>query len=302
MNFEINLAQLPQVKFSDLDQLPNCSGIYFAHDSEGIIHYIGKAEDLQKRWKTHHRKAQLESINEKYPIKIAWLVWSKDDLTSAESYFINNYKPLLNNTKVENPELIPSEVILKQLLRKIANKICAVGIVKATNNQLTTVYLKYDATNITAKGVAAIIRQFKAENKDKSLKIKWQKYKYSIPFDYIYDGNLVRPGSRIQKKQARERRAFNNHWQIACNGVIIDITPENGLYALEFFKTKSIPWRLANIKTRAIVEPNFTEMINHPHYRYIIENLDLVSPLNDLISPIEIDKDPIPLLWRDWKN
>lgn len=289
MNFYTNLLQLPYVIFSDLDSLPNCSGIYFAYDSKNIVHYIGKAKDLQKRWKTHHRKSQLEEINKKYVIKIAWLVWSEDDLDLAEKYFIDQYKPLLNNTKVENPDIIPSEIILKQLLRKIANKICVVGQKKATNNSLTTVYVKYDATDTTAKGTAAIIKTFKKENKDKSLKIKWQKYAPKI------SGIMYRIGSREHRQQGRENRAYNNHWQIFCNGIIIDITPQRGIHQLHFLNTKSVPYRLAGIKTRAIVEDNFTEMINDINYRHIIIGLDSISPLN-------IDEDPIPLLWKNWQK
>lgn len=49
MTLEIDPFQLPYVLFNDLNSLPNCAGIYFALDSESIIHYIGKAENLNKR-------------------------------------------------------------------------------------------------------------------------------------------------------------------------------------------------------------------------------------------------------------
>lgn len=284
---DINLFDLPFVLLSDLNNLPNCPAIYFALDSQNIIHYIGKADNLQKRWKDHHRQYRLDDINKKYPVRIAWLVWSKDDLSSAEKYFINHYRPLLNNTKVETPEIVPSEIILKKLLRKVANKICAIGIRKRKDNNLTIVYVKYDAKDYTTKGAAAIIRKFKSEHKETTLKIKWSKYVNTI------SGVWYPIGSRDQRRQAKENRAYNNHWEIACNGVIIDITPESGFYEVEFINQESVPWRLAGIKTRAIIQPQFTNMISK--YPSIIQDL---LPLEAL----DADKDPLPLFWKNWKS
>ncbi|MBF2057668.1 MAG: GIY-YIG nuclease family protein [Cyanobacterium sp. T60_A2020_053] len=287
--FKTYFTDLPYVSFDDLNFLPHCSGIYFAYDSKNIIHYIGQAKNIQQRWKTHHRKYQLEEINQKYPVKIAWLMWSEDDLDLAEKYFIDLYKPLLNNTKVISPNLIPSEITFKILLSKIAKKIYLIGQKKSTQNSLTTIYLKYDATNTTAKGAAAVIKNFKKENKDKYLKIKWQKY------NTITSGIINRIGSREHRQQGKENRAYNNHWQIFCNGVVIDITPQRGIYQLDFLETKCMPYRLAGIKTRAILENNFLEMINHPHYCSIVRGLDSICPL-------EINLDPIPLLWKNWQK
>ncbi|WP_013335090.1 GIY-YIG nuclease family protein [Gloeothece verrucosa] len=285
--WEVNLSDLPFVELSTLNLLPTCPAIYFVLDSKNIIHYIGKADNLQKRWKNHHRKYQLEQIHQKYPVKIIWKVWSQKDLDLAEKYFIDYYKPLLNNTKVEMPHIIPSEIILKKLLRKIAKKVCAIGARYSTGNNLTTIYVKFDATDSTARGAAAIIRKFKAEHKDTSLKIKWSKYVQSI------SGIWYPIGSRQQKQQARENRAYNNHWQIFCNGVIIDITPEEGFSEINFINQKSVPWRLAGIKIRAIVEPEFTGMLNN--HKLITEEL---LPLEAL----ESDRDPIPLLWKNWNS
>ncbi|MFN5514356.1 MAG: GIY-YIG nuclease family protein [Cyanobacteriota bacterium] len=154
MNLEFSDVNLPYVNFSDLKNLPTCSGIYFVLDSNHIFYYIGKAENIQKRWKNHHRKDQIENIHVKYPVKVFWLVWNLDDLDNAEKYFINCYKPLLNNTKVELPKIIPSEIFLKKLLRKIARKTFAIGMTRGNSTTLTKIYLKYDATNYTSSGAA----------------------------------------------------------------------------------------------------------------------------------------------------
>lgn len=287
MNLSFKTSELPFVELSNLNNLPHCSGVYFAVDSNNIFHYIGRAEDLQKRWTNHHRKFQLQQIDRKYPIKIFWLMWNTEDLATAEKYFIDLYKPLLNTTKVETPQIIPSEVILKQLLRKIARKIVAIGINKGGITSLTTVYVKYDARDYTSKGTAAIIKKFQAENKQASLKIKRSRYVKEIR------GIFYPIGSREHRKQAKENRAYNNHWEIACNGVIIDITPEIGINEHDFFNQKSVEWRLADIKTRAIIEPDFTEMVN--------KNSSIFQGLPSL-SSLEINSDPVPLLWKDWKG
>lgn len=278
---------LPFVEFSELSKLPTCAGIYFVLDSNFIIHYIGKSENIQKRWKNHHRKCQIEDIHLKYPVRIFWLVWNLDDLDTAEKYFINLYKPVLNNSKVELPKIIPSEIILKKLLRKIANKTFAIGIIKGNSLNLTKIYLKYDASDYNSRGAAAIIKKFQAEHKQSCLKITRSRFVKEMR------GVFYPIGSRDQRLQAKQNRAYNNHWQISCNGVIIDIIPENGTDELRFLKKFSLNWKLANVKMKAIPPSSFNIM--NEKYPTITKFLPYLSPLN-------IENDPIPLFWRDWKE
>lgn len=286
MKISAEIEGLSFVEWSNFKQLPNCSSIYFAVDSNNIIQYIGQAKDLQKRWKNHHREFQLEKINQKYPVRLYWIMLNQDDLNIAEKHFIEKYKPLLNSTIVETPEIIPSEVILRQLLRKIARKICIVGMTENQHTRLKTVYARFDAQNCTAKGAAAIIKKFKAENKTSSLKIKRSKYVPKI------EGIMYKIGSRDARRQARENRTYNNHWEIGCNGVILDITPEMGLHQLAFFKEKAIPWKLANVTTRALKKEDLLEIQKkYPSSRNNFQAL----------SPIDPNVDPIPVLWKDWK-
>lgn len=287
MKISAEIEKLSFVEWSDLRQLPNCPAIYFVVDSKNIIQYIGQAKDLEKRWRNHHRKFQLDQINEKYPIRLYWIILNLDDLKTAEKHFIEKYKPLLNSTIVETPEVIPSEVILKQLLRKIARKICVIGISENPSSRLKTVYAKFDAQNCTKKGAAAIIKKFQVENKGSSLKIKKTKY-----VSKIY-GEVYRVGSRKARRQALENRTYNNHWEIGCNGVIIDITPENGLHQLAFFKERAIPWKLANVTIRALKSEDFLE----------IQEKTLISHYKcQELSPININIDPIPILWKNWES
>ncbi len=164
-NFD--LSELPYVDLAQLEKLPTCSAIYFAIDSEDRVFYVGLSVNLAERWKTHHRFDQLKEIHEKSPVKIAWLVWTEEDLSTAEKYFINRYQPLLNGTKVKTVKTIPSEVILRELLEQIRLLTIVIGVHPATNNKLTTVYLKYDYENSGINGCARTIKKFKKENKDR---------------------------------------------------------------------------------------------------------------------------------------
>ena len=103
----INLSNLPRVDFAQLDRLPAVSAIYFALDAKARVLYFGQSANLAKRWKKHHRLHQLTEINRDNSVSNAWLVWTFKYLTTAEKYFITRYQPLLNNTKVTIPKIIP---------------------------------------------------------------------------------------------------------------------------------------------------------------------------------------------------
>lgn len=278
-----NLSKLPYVDLTQLEKLPTCSAIYYAIDSQNRVLYVGLSVNLAERWKTHHRLCQLKEIHEDNPVRIAWLVWTEEDLSTAEKYFINRYQPLLNGTKIKIPKTIPSEIILRELLEQIRLLTVVIGIHPATSNKLTTVYLKYDYENSGDNGCARTIKKFKKENKDRGSNLRIKRSKYG---EYRVGWNM-RPGSREHKKVSRIKSSYNNHWEIFCNGVILDITPINrNEFKLLRNKENSSWRRLAGIKVRAINNFNFVD-----DYRFS-------EMLNDPDSQLSIVKnDPIPLLW-----
>ncbi|NER06692.1 MAG: GIY-YIG nuclease family protein, partial [Okeania sp. SIO3C4] len=111
MSILLDPLQLPSVFLTDRKQLPTCSAIYFAIDASDRILYIGHTENLAERWKSHHRFYKLEEINKESTVRLAWKVWNKDDLAEEEKRLIRIFQPLLNNTEVETPAVIPSEVV-----------------------------------------------------------------------------------------------------------------------------------------------------------------------------------------------
>ena len=147
--------------------------------------------------------------------------------------------------------------------------------------------MKYDASDYTSRGVAAIIKKSQIDHQQSCLKIKRSRYVTEIR------GPIYRIDSREHRLQAKQNRAYNNHWEITCNGVTIDITPVTGMKELDFFKKISKDWKLANVKMKAISASDFTTI--NVEYRTIIASLPHLSPLS-------LENDPIPLFWRDWKE
>ncbi len=96
---DIQIDELPSVALSDKSQLPELSGIYFAIDARGAIQYIGRAVNLNRRWKYyHHRSKDLQGIDE---VRIAYINCSESILGITEKKCISWFKPLLNGTRAK---------------------------------------------------------------------------------------------------------------------------------------------------------------------------------------------------------
>lgn len=46
---QVNFSTLPSLPLECRKALPECSGIYFAIDSQGVVQYIGKSSNLRQR-------------------------------------------------------------------------------------------------------------------------------------------------------------------------------------------------------------------------------------------------------------
>ncbi|GGA36932.1 GIY-YIG nuclease family protein [Okeania sp. KiyG1] len=278
MSISLNPLQLPSVSLPDRKQLPTCSAIYFAIDASDRILYIGKALNLAARWKSHHRFYKLEEIDKESPVRLAWKAWNKDDLAEAEKRLIRIFQPLLNNTKVETPTVIPSEDVLIEFLKTFSRRLIIFGTELKSSDQLLHVHLKYDWTDCSPKGTAAKIKEYIKTNKDRNTSLKFKRHRYSRFDDFA--GEVFRPGSRAHKKRAREHRSYNNHWELACNGVVIHITPVD---SYSKYKEKTQKLKLARVNLSAITPEAFSEAQKSNDYEF--------SRLSCYIS------DPVPLLW-----
>lgn len=100
------LLDLPSVSLSELQSLPECPGIYFVIDKDCSVLYIGKADNLRRRWnKWHHRFDQAAENG----AKVAWMqVSSKILLFDIEKALIQYFQPTANGTRYERKLRQPS--------------------------------------------------------------------------------------------------------------------------------------------------------------------------------------------------
>lgn len=278
MSTALDPLQLPSVPLVERKQLPNCAAIYFAIDANNRFLYVGKAKNLAARWKNHHRIHKLEEIDKECSVRLAWQAWNEEDLEEVERNSIIKFQPLLNNTEVETPTIIPSEVVLRDFLKTFSRRLIICGIEPKTPDKLLNVHLKYDWKNCSSKGTAAKIKEYIKQNKDKNTNLRFKRHRYSH-FD-LFAGEVFRPGSRAQRTIARQHRSYNNHWEFACNGVVIHITPTD--YYSKYKEATELT-KLAGINFRAITQSAFTEAEQNNNYE--------LSTLSCFTN------DPVPLLW-----
>ena len=111
--FNINPLSLPSVSLEERSQLPKTPCIYFVIDSEGMIQYIGRSINPNKRWTKHQHYYHLEAMG---GIKIAYLtIDTPEMLPSIERALIAWFKPPLNNAKIKGKGLIVRRTIVKEV-------------------------------------------------------------------------------------------------------------------------------------------------------------------------------------------
>lgn len=116
-NFPIFSGQLT---LRQRHQLPDKAGIYFVLDEREQLLYIGQAKSLRDRWmgSTHHRYKQFARKGlEK--IILGYILTSVYELDKLEREYIEQLKPLLNDSKVKEylPKTSPRFSELRRLLK-----------------------------------------------------------------------------------------------------------------------------------------------------------------------------------------
>ena len=146
----IDFNNLPLLPLSQKSNLPRCPAIYFILNQQQEVLYIGRSINLLYRWRDHHRFLQLREINKIQPVFIYW--WEcqpkKHNLISAENYYINLFKPLLNSTIVPTVYKGDFSIFLTQLAR---NTIIAGLFVQNNVYELILIYAwnkKYESRKI----------------------------------------------------------------------------------------------------------------------------------------------------------
>lgn len=91
------MLDLPFVPFEERQKLPKQPGIYYVVDSDDVIVYIGKTNNLRTRWAYHHRAFQVS----KGVYRIFWQLVALEKLSKAERAAVRIYGPMWNDTVVE---------------------------------------------------------------------------------------------------------------------------------------------------------------------------------------------------------
>jgi hypothetical protein len=116
----LDLSTLPSVALEAKSELPTQSAIYFAIDSQGVIQYIGRSVNTNRRWKNHHRFGQLTSIGN---IRIAYLLMDADLLPSVEQALIKWFDPALNRSPIEFDINATTHIRIPKALKEELNRI-----------------------------------------------------------------------------------------------------------------------------------------------------------------------------------
>lgn len=97
------IKELPSVPLTNLRDLPNKAGLYFAVNDIEEIYYIGQTQNFKRRWGNHHRYKDLSLLDN---IRIAYMEYINDDLDEAEKALIRKYKPKFNRVdrEIKEPE------------------------------------------------------------------------------------------------------------------------------------------------------------------------------------------------------
>lgn len=264
---DFNLNNLPAVSLRETDKLPTVAGIYFAIDSRDRLWYIGKAQNINQRWKNHHRYHQLEKINRKTSIILKWYECHNDEniLTQLENYFIEAYHPELNQTKVELRQIAPGEISLRKTLAKISKYVAIYGYEENSKVfGLPTVILKYD---FLTRNPARILRNiFDGDNRRGSL--RWSYY---------------------------SRRKTTPMWQTKCNGICVVVGCD---YNTNFYMQNGESATLAGVALLNISAEDYQKSIAskdwsqsyHPDIqRYIADPIPLLWSKNTLFDELDVD-------------
>ena len=227
---DFSLDKLPSINLLNRDKLPQRAGIYFAKKKKKRLLYVGKAQNLYKRWLNHHRFDQLEKINQRNTITLKWYECENKEeiLTSLENYFIETYFPELNQTKVKLKRIIPAEITLRKTLAKISKYVIICGYEEnSIIFGLPTVFLKYDLLNYNPARILRII--FNADSKKGYL--KWSYY---------------------------SKRQTTPIWQTKCNGIAVVIGCDMNInYYIQHGQITT----LAGISLLNLAEENYKQCI-----------------------------------------
>lgn len=134
INFsELKPGELPSLPLEWRLGLPKCAGLYLVISFTGEVLYVGQSTNLNKRWLSHHRQAELEKIE---GVRIAWIeVTDTTLLMSIESALIKHFEPYFNQRRgirvTENFDSPMKKLRFKVNLRTV-DVACKINVAEST--------------------------------------------------------------------------------------------------------------------------------------------------------------------------
>jgi putative transcriptional regulator len=113
-------TKLPSLPLDMKEVLPGSPGIYFVIDKNDVIQYIGRSQNLHRRWQNHHLDLEFGALEE---VRIAWLAISDPTLLiPIESALISYFCPQLNKALVKRDQEIGKSSIKWRLAALMADR------------------------------------------------------------------------------------------------------------------------------------------------------------------------------------
>lgn len=143
------ILQLPWVSTDELDLLPEDPGVYFVM-SAGKVIYVGKAQNLMRRWMSHHRLDQVRLVGD---ADIHYAVVAVEDVGMLEVEMIELFSPLLNNTRSPvNPLIEMAEPVKTRQRSPMELLVDQLSQIRGQPISLATFYRWLSVCQIPAKG------------------------------------------------------------------------------------------------------------------------------------------------------
>ena len=126
---DVEITNLNKTSLETKELLPKYTGVYYVVDENKLIWYIGKAKNINKRWrgKAHHRIFQLKQLKHKdFYIYYEWV--NAGELDRREKQQIDKYNPQLNSSPVKKRKVRPTETLLQETIATISQFAFVLGI------------------------------------------------------------------------------------------------------------------------------------------------------------------------------
>ena len=126
---DAEIVNLNRTSLETKELLPEYTGVYYVVDEKNLVWYVGKAKNINKRWrgKAHHRIFQLKQLKHKN-FYIHYERVNSAELDKREKQQIDKYNPQLNSSPVKNKKFRPTETLLRETITAISQFAFILGV------------------------------------------------------------------------------------------------------------------------------------------------------------------------------